>query len=55
MVLMWTSGDLFKTIYFIIRDSPSQFWLCGILQVSLDIAVLYQVYFYSCNQNKNLE
>ncbi len=47
MVLMWTSGDLFKTTYFILRESPVQFWLCGILQVSLDLAVLLQVFFYS--------
>lgn len=47
MVLMWTSGDLFKTTYFILRDSPVQFWLCGMLQVSLDLAVLSQVFLYS--------
>jgi hypothetical protein len=47
MVLMWTSGDLFKTTYFILRSSPVQFWLCGILQVTLDLMVLSQVYFYS--------
>lgn len=52
MVFMWTSGDLFKSIYFIVRNSPSQFWLCGMLQVSIDIAVLLQVYMYSQNQNK---
>ena len=47
MVLMWTSGDMFKTIYFLLRSSPMQFWLCGMLQVSLDLAVLSQVYLYS--------
>lgn len=34
MVIMWTIGDLFKTCYFILRNSPVQFWFCGILQVS---------------------
>lgn len=47
MVIMWTSGDIFKTTYFIIKSAPVQFWLCGILQVSLDLAVLFQVYLYS--------
>lgn len=47
MVLMWTSGDVFKTTYFILRSSPVQFWLCGMLQVTLDIMVLSQVYLYS--------
>lgn len=46
MVLMWTSGDIFKTTYFILRASPVQFWLCGMIQVSLDLAVLSQVYMY---------
>jgi hypothetical protein len=49
MVLMWTSGDIFKTTYFILRDSPTQFWLCGMLQVSLDVSVLSQVYMYAQN------
>lgn len=34
MVLMWLAGDLFKTGYFVVREAPAQFWLCGILQVS---------------------
>ncbi|CAF1091826.1 unnamed protein product [Rotaria sp. Silwood1] len=47
MVLMWTSGDIFKTVYFILRNAPKQFWLCGMLQISIDIAILCQVVFYS--------
>jgi len=47
MVLLWTSGDIFKTVYFIIRNAPKQFWLCGILQISIDIAILGQVIFFS--------
>ncbi|OQV13429.1 PQ-loop repeat-containing protein 1 [Hypsibius exemplaris] len=46
MVAMWTSGDLFKTIYFIVRDAPVQFAICGVLQVAVDIAILLQVFFY---------
>ena len=46
MVAMWTSGDLFKTVYFIIRDAPVQFAVCGVLQVAVDIAILLQVFFY---------
>lgn len=47
MVLMWTSGDIFKTVYFLIRNAPAQFWLCGALQISIDIAILCQVMIYS--------
>lgn len=46
MVIMWLSGDVFKTVYFVVRNSPIQFWLCGLLQVSIDIAILIQVFIY---------
>lgn len=47
MVLMWTSGDTFKTVYFLITQAPVQFWTCGLLQVVVDITILFQVYYYS--------
>lgn len=34
MVIMWTIGDMFKTGYFVFREAPTQFWICGTLQVS---------------------
>lgn len=49
MVVMWTAGDMFKTGYFILRNAPTQFWICGTLQVSLDLAILLQVYIYRKN------
>ncbi|XP_055636956.1 solute carrier family 66 member 2 isoform X1 [Toxorhynchites rutilus septentrionalis] len=49
MVVMWTAGDMFKTGYFILRHAPTQFWICGTLQVSLDLAILLQVYIYRRN------
>ncbi|CAB3230831.1 unnamed protein product [Arctia plantaginis] len=49
MVVMWTCGDLFKTAYFVLRDAPPQFWVCGSLQVSLDIVILLQVWLYRDN------
>uniref|UniRef100_A0A8C9Q1L9 Solute carrier family 66 member 2 n=1 Tax=Spermophilus dauricus TaxID=99837 RepID=A0A8C9Q1L9_SPEDA len=33
MVLMWTSGDTFKTAYFLLNGAPLQFSVCGLLQV----------------------
>uniref|UniRef100_A0A3P9J5V0 Solute carrier family 66 member 2 n=1 Tax=Oryzias latipes TaxID=8090 RepID=A0A3P9J5V0_ORYLA len=47
MVLMWTSGDTFKTVYFLLTQAPVQFWTCGLLQVLVDFAILFQVYYYS--------
>uniref|UniRef100_A0A8D0BLE4 Solute carrier family 66 member 2 n=1 Tax=Salvator merianae TaxID=96440 RepID=A0A8D0BLE4_SALMN len=52
MVLMWTSGDTFKTIYFLVNQAPFQFSVCGLLQVFVDMAILLQVYFYSCYPQK---
>ncbi|XP_050992260.1 solute carrier family 66 member 2 isoform X2 [Labeo rohita] len=46
MVLMWTSGDTFKTGYFLLTQAPVQFWICGLLQVCVDFAILFQVYYY---------
>ncbi|KAM6937370.1 solute carrier family 66 member 2 [Xenentodon cancila] len=47
MVLLWTAGDVFKTTYFIINESPAQFWVCGSVQILIDVAILLQVLFYS--------
>ncbi|GFO24083.1 Pq-loop repeat-containing protein 1 [Plakobranchus ocellatus] len=49
MVGFWTCGDIFKTVYFILRQAPAQFWICGILQVSIDIAIFLQVFLYRHN------
>ncbi|KAL0849362.1 hypothetical protein ABMA28_013671 [Loxostege sticticalis] len=49
MVIMWTCGDVFKTAYFVLREAPTQFWVCGALQVSLDIVILFQVWLYRQN------
>ncbi|XP_066540687.1 solute carrier family 66 member 2 [Hoplias malabaricus] len=46
MVLLWTAGDIFKTTYFVINESPAQFWLCGAVQVLIDIIILLQVGYY---------
>lgn len=52
MVLMWTSGDTFKTAYFILNQAPFQFTICGLLQVLVDVTILLQVYIYSVYPQK---
>ncbi|XP_057693335.1 solute carrier family 66 member 2 [Corythoichthys intestinalis] len=47
MVLLWMAGDVFKTSYFVINQSPSQFWLCGSVQIFIDVAILLQVVSYN--------
>ncbi|KAM4618606.1 solute carrier family 66 member 2 [Polymixia lowei] len=46
MVLLWTAGDVFKTTYFVINESPAQFWVCGSVQIFIDVAILFQVLYY---------
>uniref|UniRef100_A0A8D2QB31 Solute carrier family 66 member 2 n=1 Tax=Zonotrichia albicollis TaxID=44394 RepID=A0A8D2QB31_ZONAL len=40
MVLMWTSGDTFKTVYFILNQAPFQFSICGLLQLHWECTLL---------------
>lgn len=46
---MWTCGDIFKTTYFLLREAPLQFWICGSLQVTVDLLILLQVFIYRGN------
>ncbi|ENN74851.1 hypothetical protein YQE_08621, partial [Dendroctonus ponderosae] len=49
MVVLWTCGDIFKTLYFLLRDAPVQFWVCGSMQVAIDLLILLQVFIYRGN------
>lgn len=46
MVFLWAFGDVFKTVYFVVREAPLQFWVCGVLQVVIDFLILLQVIIY---------
>lgn len=52
MVCMWTCGDIFKTSYFYLRQTPPQFFICGSLQVMVDFLILGQVWLYRENTKK---
>ncbi|XP_011831261.1 PREDICTED: PQ-loop repeat-containing protein 1 isoform X2 [Mandrillus leucophaeus] len=52
MVLMWTSGDAFKTAYFLLKGAPLQFSVCGLLQVLVDLAILGQAYAFARHPQK---
>ncbi|XP_055151859.1 solute carrier family 66 member 2 isoform X1 [Symphalangus syndactylus] len=52
MVLMWASGDAFKTAYFLLKGAPLQFSVCGLLQVLVDLAILGQAYAFACHPQK---
>ena len=42
MVYSWMAGDAFKTFYYYYRDTPIYFFVCGCLQLSIDLLILYQ-------------
>ena len=46
LVLAWFAGDAFKTIFFIARKAPTQFLLCGIIQLAVDVGIAYQMLTY---------
>ena len=46
MVVLWLSGDIFKTLYFIFRQAPTQFIACGSIQVVVDLVIILQVICY---------
>jgi len=52
MVIMWTCGDVFKTSYFYLRNTPAQFFICGAMQVTVDLCILAQVWIYRENTEK---
>lgn len=54
MVVMWLSGDIFKTCYFLVKVAPVQFWICGLLQICIDIAILVQVYKFGKQERTHL-
>ena len=43
LVLTWFLGDTFKAFYFVFTGSPIQFIICACVQLSVDIAVAYQL------------
>lgn len=47
MVLLWAGGDLFKTVYFLVKQVPLQFVVCGVIQVTIDMLIMAQVSLYS--------
>jgi hypothetical protein len=46
MVAGWFVGDVGKTVYFVARAAPAQFLLCGITQITLDVAIFGQILLY---------
>lgn len=45
LVSSWLFGDVYKSYYFIITDSPFQFLSCSLFQVTVDLLIIAQIYF----------
>jgi hypothetical protein len=47
MIFSWVAGDAFKTFYFIYKDQPFQFIMCGSVQLLVDFIIIGQIYLFS--------
>ncbi|KAG8690086.1 hypothetical protein FRC09_012150, partial [Ceratobasidium sp. 395] len=45
-LLGWVGGDSYKTIYFFLQNSPLQFKVCAIFQLSIDFVIVAQRIVY---------
>jgi len=57
MVLIgtWFLGDGYKTIFFIMKDLPFQFIMCGAFQLFVDVVIVLQMVIYSSNTRMQQE
>jgi len=42
----WVAGDSYKVAYFFVHDSPIQFKVCAIFQLSVDMMIVIQRILY---------
>lgn len=50
LIIAWTLGDAWKTIYFNYSSSPKPFVMCGMIQLSVDLVIAGQFIKYSENK-----
>ena len=46
MIYGWTLGDTCKTVFFVKKAEPLQFVACGMIQIMVDLGILFQVFTY---------
>jgi len=39
-------GDIFKVSFFYLKNQPTQFKFCGIIQIILDLVIISQILYY---------
>ena len=53
MIGSFLLGDTFRTYYYVSTKSPFQFILCGFLQVTINIILMLQIFYYRLKGNRN--
>ena len=53
MIGSFLLGDTFRTYYYVSTKSPFQFILCGFLQVTINIILMLQIFYYRLKGNIN--
>lgn len=53
LIITWVLGDAFKTLIFVLEQSPTQFVLCGAFQLFVDFIVLFQIIIYRSGPSPN--
>ena len=53
MIASFLLGDTFRTYYYVTTKSPFQFILCGFLQVTINIILMLQIFYYRLKGNAN--
>jgi uncharacterized protein with PQ loop repeat len=53
MIASFLLGDTFRTYYYVHTKSPFQFILCGFMQVSINIILMLQIFYYRLKGKRN--
>ena len=54
LIMSWFFGDTSKIYYYIQKNQPLQFTVCGALQLVADIGILGQIYVYGKRKQEKL-
>lgn len=46
LILVWFAGDAAKTVFYVVKNQPLQFIICGAVQLAIDVGILAQIFFY---------
>lgn len=53
LIASWFLGDTIKLGYFVLKNQPLQFILCAVVQILIDVVLVYQFYAYAPTVRKH--